>query len=146
MAAIASKSKRWLFESTGEHHHYYIKDQNGLYINSCSIGSTTMCNGTDQSTAVVFKANYLNDGRIYFSTLDGTAYLTLNSEYKVVCTTELLDNSMWTVIRLESNNTGVEEVKGENGNVKTIYDLQGRKVDIPTKGLYIIDGKKVLVK
>ena len=42
--------------------------------------------------------------------------------------------------------TGIDEVKGENGEVKTIYDLQGRKVEIPNKGIYIIDGKKVLVK
>ena len=42
--------------------------------------------------------------------------------------------------------TGIDEVKGENGKVKTIYDLQGRKVDTPSKGLYIIDGKKVFVK
>ena len=42
--------------------------------------------------------------------------------------------------------TGIDEVKGENGEVKTIYDLQGRKVEIPSKGIYIIDGKKVLVK
>ncbi len=39
-----------------------------------------------------------------------------------------------------------EELKGENGKVKAIYDLQGRKVDTPSKGLYIINGKKVLVK
>ena len=42
--------------------------------------------------------------------------------------------------------TGIEEVKGENGEVKTIYDLQGRKVDTPSKGIYIIGSKKVLVK
>ena len=42
--------------------------------------------------------------------------------------------------------TGVIEVKGENGKVKTIYDLQGRKVDNPTKGIYIINGKKILIK
>ena len=42
--------------------------------------------------------------------------------------------------------TGVEEVKGENGKVKAIYDLQGRKVDAPSKGIYIIEGKKVLIK
>ena len=42
--------------------------------------------------------------------------------------------------------TGVEEVKGENGKVKAIYDLQGRKVAAPSKGIYIIGGKKVLVK
>ena len=42
--------------------------------------------------------------------------------------------------------TGVDEVKAENGTVKAIYDLQGRKVETPSKGIYIIDGKKVLVK
>ena len=49
--------------------------------------------------------------------------------------------------------TGVEEVKGEptvdasqNGEVKGIYDLQGRKVEIPSRGMYIIDGKKVYIK
>ena len=56
-----------------------------------------------------------------------------------------------------SDETGINEVKGQNGtegrrpeglksNVKTIYDLQGRKVENPTKGIYIINGKKVLVK
>lgn len=34
----------------------------------------------------------------------------------------------------------------QNGNVETIYDLQGRKVANPTKGIYIINGKKVLIK
>ena len=45
--------------------------------------------------------------------------------------------------------TGVEEVKGENGEVKTIYDLQGRKVNAENgkqKGLYIVGGKKVILK
>ncbi|MBR5813655.1 MAG: hypothetical protein IKY37_04315 [Bacteroidaceae bacterium] len=42
--------------------------------------------------------------------------------------------------------TNVDKVKTENGKVKTIYDLQGRKVDNPTNAIYIIDGKKVLVK
>ena len=42
--------------------------------------------------------------------------------------------------------TDIDEVKGENGNVKAIYDLTGRKVEVPTKGIYIIDGKKVFVK
>ena len=42
--------------------------------------------------------------------------------------------------------TGIDEVKGEKEEVKTIYDLQGRKVDTPSNGLYIINGKKVILK
>ena len=42
--------------------------------------------------------------------------------------------------------TGISEVTTENGKVTAIYDLQGRVVDAPSKGLYIINGKKVLVK
>ena len=50
--------------------------------------------------------------------------------------------------------TGVDEVKGESGNVKGesgnvkgIYDLTGRRLDeITAPGIYIVDGKKVLVK
>ena len=46
----------------------------------------------------------------------------------------------------EMDFTGVEELKAEGGNVKAIYDLQGRVVENPENGIYIIDGKKVLVK
>lgn len=43
--------------------------------------------------------------------------------------------------------TGINEVKGENGEVKTIYDLTGRRVEnITAPGIYIVNGKKVLVK
>ena len=42
--------------------------------------------------------------------------------------------------------TGIEEVKGQSGEVKTIYDLLGRKVQIPSTGIYIIDGKKALIR
>ena len=45
------------------------------------------------------------------------------------------------------NTTGFDEVEGEIGEVKAIYDLQGRKLNEITKpGFYIVDGKKVLVK
>ena len=43
--------------------------------------------------------------------------------------------------------TGIDEVKGENGEVKTIFDLTGRKVkEITAPGIYIVNGKKILVK
>ncbi len=45
--------------------------------------------------------------------------------------------------------TGVNEelrMTNEKSASAVIYDLQGRRVAKPTKGLYIINGKKVLVK
>ena len=39
-----------------------------------------------------------------------------------------------------------DELKGQSGNGKTIYDLQGRVVENPTSGIYIIDGQKVFIK
>ena len=42
--------------------------------------------------------------------------------------------------------TAIEEVEDKNVEVKTIYDLTGRKVEVPAKGMYIINGKKVFIK
>ena len=57
---------------------------------------------------------------------------------------------------VEIDFTGIEEVKSESGTngrrpeglkakVKTIYDLNGRAVENPINGIYIIDGKKCWV-
>lgn len=43
--------------------------------------------------------------------------------------------------------TAIDEVKGENGEAKAIYDLCGRKINsIERPGIYIVEGKKVFVK
>ena len=48
---------------------------------------------------------------------------------------------------IDDSATGIEDMKGESGEVKTIYDLQGRKLtEITEPGMYIVDGKKVYVK
>ena len=51
-----------------------------------------------------------------------------------------------TVSVTNGSTTGIDEMKGENGEMKAIYDLQGRKVEVPSEGLYIIDNKKVVIK
>ncbi len=52
-----------------------------------------------------------------------------------------------TITKTGGEETVIEEVKGENGEVKTIYDLTGRRIDaITAPGIYIVNGKKTLVK
>ena len=42
--------------------------------------------------------------------------------------------------------TSIVEIAGEDCEVTGIYDLSGRAVTTPATGIYIINGKKVLVK
>lgn len=45
----------------------------------------------------------------------------------------------------EDNTTAIENIETESGNVKAeIYDLAGRRVQNAQKGLYIVNGKKVV--
>ena len=45
-----------------------------------------------------------------------------------------------------NSTTAIDEVKSDNVESNLMYDLMGRKVTNPTKGVYIINGKKRLVK
>ena len=45
-----------------------------------------------------------------------------------------------------TNPTDIEEVTEQRADSNAIYDLQGRKVENPTKGMYIINGKKIMFK
>ena len=59
---------------------------------------------------------------------------------------------------VEKDFTGIDEVKAENGTngrrpeglkakfKGVYYDLNGRVVENPTNGVYIINGKKVVIK
>lgn len=43
--------------------------------------------------------------------------------------------------------TGIDDVRGQKSDVRGVYyDLQGRRVEHPTKVIYIVNGKKVFIK
>ena len=90
-------------------------------------------------------------------TIELECSITTNGDYYIVIpgkciVSEITGKSPTEDIRINfvvynEDQTSIEDVKGENGNVKTIYDLTGRKIETITKGgIYIVNGKKVLVK
>ena len=84
----------------------------------------------------------------YMNQQSNTAFL--NNSHKAYLPKDALPAvaQMSTGFRFEfSGTTAIEEVNAENGDVKAIYDLTGRKLSEITKpGIYIIDGKKVIVR
>ena len=84
----------------------------------------------------------------YTATTNGQAKGTfLNNHHKAYLPKTVGMNAASYSFRFGEGTTGVEEVKAENGEVKAIYDLTGRRVEaITAPGIYIVNGKKVLVK
>ena len=81
----------------------------------------------------------------------GKAYLkALTSEAKIQSTAYLARGFAFPGD--DGETTGIEcitvtdESLHRNGNAEGIFDLQGRKVSKPTKGVYINNGKKVIIK
>lgn len=72
------------------------------------------------------------------------------NEYKLYCNIDIdMTATLGQVINVtfgQEDLSGIVGIKTENG-ADVIYDLTGRKVDaITTAGIYIVNGKKVLVK
>ena len=71
----------------------------------------------------------------------------LNNSHKAYLPKTAGMNAASFSFRFGEGTTGIDEVKTENGEVKAIYDLTGRRVEaITAPGIYIVGGKKVLVK
>ena len=56
-------------------------------------------------------------------------------------------SSFGKIVALTPEETGIDELKGENGKVKTeIFDLSGRRVQKGQKGVFIQNGKVMMVR
>lgn len=77
-----------------------------------------------------------------FTTTPYKCYLTVNSE--------ITNAHMLKLFFDEDETTGINGLtpnpSPESEGSKIIYDLQGRKVQNPKRGMYIINGKKVVIK
>ena len=131
-----------LEEATGG---YYIKDVNGNYIYNTMMSPHKLASGTyapmdawtieiadDENSTATIKCNgyvlALNNGVFCTVQLGGTEVPVMPTLYGV-------------------HETGINEAVVNGEAIESIYDLTGRRVEKITKsGIYIVNGKKVLVK
>ncbi|MBQ2123519.1 MAG: hypothetical protein II200_05985, partial [Bacteroidaceae bacterium] len=55
------------------------------------------------------------------------------------------ENGVCTVCG-EEDTTGIDDITSNVHQQSEIFDLHGRRVNNPGKGLYIVNGKKVMIK
>ena len=90
--------------------------------------------------------NYREDGTKTGNNDDGGYVLCKANKAYMVLPSDLTNASSLS-FRFDGNGNTTEIDEVEYETVKTIYDLQGRKLDaITTPGIYIVNGVKVLVK
>jgi hypothetical protein len=132
----------WVIEHTGEGDYCYIRDNNGYYINDIAKNGA-YCNGRRIENAVEFRVIYNSDCTLSFQERESNLYLAINSENIAVGTEALNKNAMWLVTIAAENMTAIEVIEEEKAD-SVLYDLQGRKIANPQKGIYIKNGKKVI--
>ena len=50
------------------------------------------------------------------------------------------------VLKIDAEATGIRSIDNGQLTIDNYYDLSGRRVAKPTKGMYILNGKKVVVR
>lgn len=84
----------------------------------------------------------------YFNTFEGGSYpkyVTLHVPDASVESYKASWGKFGKIVALTPEETGIDELKGENGKVKTaLYDLSGRRVQKGQKGVFIQNGKVIV--
>lgn len=133
-------------EGPTEAQRVYNKDGNivaDIYDRNQTIVSTiTYC--LDDNDRLV-EETYSKGGNITYEYLPGTDYLLESVEtaadgYRNVCHYYYSKHNY-------VDPTGIESIKCDDASIPVWYDLQGRSITTPTsKGIYIVNGKKVVVR
>ena len=77
---------------------------------------------------------------------NGSVLVYVDGEFKSVIANEVPETAVYPTF-YGTHATGIENVITNGDAIESIYDLQGRKIEKITKGgIYIINGKKVVVK
>ena len=112
--------------------------------------------GTDEATAITPNADYYfyglslnskndpNSVGFYWMEADGAAFTNgAHKAYLKILKSEFTGQAV-RGFAFKGTTTGVESVESSNNAPQAIYDLTGRRVSKAEKGIYIINGKKVI--
>lgn len=109
---------------------------------SQTVGTATFIGSYNALTDIPEGAYFASNNQVVKAgtscTMKGTrAYFTVNSAAEARTLLFVIDGG---------ETTGVQNVKTESQQTGLTYGLQGRRTMQPTKGLYIVSGKKVIIK
>ena len=107
------------------------------------VPTTTSVSPTDGAYTNFILAN--GSHGINFYVLSKTGNITAGKAYLQLPTAALNQMSLSKGFSIIGGLTSITNVEIEKNNSDIFYDLQGRRVEKPTKGLYIVNGKKVII-
>lgn len=122
--------------------------ENNLLCASVEEGQTTAADGTTEGYSF-FKLSYNQAGEneklgFYWAKENGAPFVSKTGlAYLAVKTADVAAVKGFSLIDME---TGISKVSGSAAGNGVIYDLQGRRVEHAVRGLYIVNGRKVMVK
>ena len=112
----------------------------------------TLAPVSDENLTMIgnMKKMYVPEGSYFISSskfylADQANYVT-SKGFHAWFTPTLTSNAKILNVQFEGEVTGIQTVLDSNDSSSEIFDLQGRRVSSLTKGLYILNGKKVFVK
>ena len=106
----------------------------------------------DENYVFLMKKNTTGTGNIEFKKLNDTDLVVPANKAYVQVSPSVFTTSAYalSISFCEGEVTGISEATLLNINEviknNNVYDLSGRRVAKPTKGLYIVNGKKVVIK
>lgn len=79
------------------------------------------------------------------ATVDENGTVSALKPGTAVITATVGDFTATCALTVEADDSGISEISGANATVR-IHDLQGRRVIAPARGLYIVNGRKQVIK
>lgn len=136
----------WSFEAADE--AYMIKNNKGVYVDTLVKAPAATLLAAEPVAAA--KYTFEDKGYAKFVIKDGNGQVMRTENDGTINYWSGEQNETWYLIPVDEEElpSFVEKFyeSGASSTETVIYDLQGRRVEKMTKGLYIVNGKKVLVK